>query len=151
VALEDEVANYLAGAGLGLTLGSSQANGVFADPFPPAAHDTSTCVVVYSGEESVKAFGPSLVADILEKPRFQVMTRDTPDKVRECKRLMLNINKKLRSLAGVTLTSVLPNSTGSVSYAYVKALGPPFFLKYDEAQRVVYACNYVALKAESPS
>jgi hypothetical protein len=138
----DEVAEYLAGAGLGLTVGSSGANGVFAVLFPVEANDTATCVIEYASDLSVESMGASLSPVLLERPRFQVICRDLQDNARTCRSLAQSIYKKLRHYSGTM-------GSASVSYPFVNSMGVPFFLKIDENMRVLYACNYVAYKAES--
>jgi len=139
--LGDEVATYLAGAGLGLSLTTSSSNGVFAVPFPPLAGDTATCVIEYGGRENVDAFGPSLSAPIFQRPRFQVVCRDSADNALACRTLAESIYKKLRHFSG---------TLSGVTYGFVKAHRPPFFLNYDENQRIHYAINFEAHKTESP-
>ena len=141
--LGDEVAGYLAGAGLGLTIGSSGANGVFATVFPPDAADTATAIIEYGGDMTYDAFGPSLATPVFERPRFQVCCRDESNNTLTCRRLIQSIYKKLRHFAGVM------GSTGQVTYGFIQAAAPPFFLKFDESQRVYYACNFMAIKSES--
>ena len=141
MACGDEVTTYLAASGLGLTAGSLGANGIFAGPFPPeTTTNTNTCVIEYGGMEPVDAMGPSLAAPIFEQVRFQVLCRDSSDNLSTCRALANSIYKKLRHYSG---------AMGGVNYAYVKALGPVFFLKFDENNRGYYACNFEARKAES--
>ena len=144
--LADEVAGYLAGQGLGLTLGSSAANGVFAVPFPPEANDTATAIIEYGGEPPLDAFGPSLSAPVFERPRFQVCCRDRSDNTATCRGLIQSIYKKLRHFSGTMPIAFDPNST---VYGFVQALSPPAFLKFDENQRVYYVVSFSARKVES--
>lgn len=139
--LGDEVASYLAGAGLGLSATTAGGTVIFADPFPPTAPDTAVCIIEYGGSGSDDAFGPSLSSPVFEHPRFQLLCRDRPDNALACRTLAHNAKKKLRHFSG---------TMGTVTYGYVRALGPVFFLKYDENARVHYACNFECTKQESP-
>jgi len=137
--LGDEVATYLAGAGVGLSL-SSSGTVVFGVPFPPEAPNAAVCVIEYGGSAPVDAFGPSLSPSIFEQPRFQVLLRDTSDNLAACRALANSVYKVLRRYSGLM---------GGINYAYVRALGPVAFLKFDENQRGYYYCEFEARKAES--
>lgn len=136
----DEVANYLAGAGIGMSLSSTSAGIVFGVPFPPEAPDTASCVIEYGGLAPVDAMGASLSPSIFEQPRFQLLCRDKSDNLAACRALANAAYKVLRRFSG---------AMAGVNYAYVQALGPVFFLKFDENERGYYACNFQARKAES--
>ena len=149
MALGDEVATYLAGAGIGLSLNAAatSATPVFGIPFPPdpEAPDASVAVIAYAGRESLDAFGASLAGAIFERARFQVLNRDITNNQQTCVTLAGNIYKKLRHFSG-TMTS---STGGTVTYAFVRALGPPSFLKLDENQRAYWFTNYECMKSES--
>ena len=105
--LGDEIATYLAGAGLGLSLSSTSGGVVFGVPFPPEAPDTACCVIEYGGGPPLDAFGASLSAPVYEQPRFQVLCRDRSDNAATCRALANSIYKALRHFSG---------TLGGVSY-----------------------------------
>jgi len=144
--LGDEIAAYLANAGLGLSLTSTSGGRIFAVPFPPDSPDSASCVIEYGGSANVDAFGPSLAAPVLQQIRFQVLARDHSNNQLACRSLAEQIYMHLRHFSGV-----LSGSTGgSVTYAFVKCIVPPFFLKFDENQRCIWAAgDFEALKSES--
>lgn len=145
--LADEIARYLAGAGLGLTVGATSGNGIFAVPFPTEAADAATCVIEYPGLKPVRAMGPNLTAPIFEAAKFQVLSRDTPDNAYTCRRLQLGIWAALCHLS----TTLVTSTGGSTFYGYIEGVqSAPFFLKQDDSLRLYYACNYLAWKAPSP-
>lgn len=140
--LADDIATYLAGAGLGLSMGSSS-NGIFSTPFPTEAGETATCVIEYGGEPPLRAMGPALTAPVVERPRFQVVSRDASDNAMTCRSLQKDIWNKLEHHA-----ATLAGATGGTTvYHFIEALSSPSFLKLDESGRVYYACNFRAQKA----
>lgn len=144
--LADEIVIYLAGQSLGLTVGSTGTGGIFSVPFPTEAGDSATCIIEYQGKPPIRAMGPALQQPIFEQARFQVVSRDVSDRAFECRSLQKSI---LNSLSHLAVN--LAGTTGAVTvYGYVETLTPPFFLKYDESGRIVYASNYSALKQVSP-
>lgn len=144
--LADEIVNYLSGAGLGLVIGSTDTNGIFAVPFPTEAGDTSTCVIEYPGQGPIRAMGPSLQAPVFEVVKFQVVSRDVNDRAFNCRSLQKNIWAALTH-TGPTLTGT---TGGTTVYGYIDGVQSPFFLKYDENARIYFVCNYRALKVLSP-
>lgn len=145
--LADEIAQYLAGAGLGLVVGATSANGIFAVPFPIQAGDAATCVIEYPGLKPVRAMGPNLQPPIFEAAKFQVLSRDTPDNAQTCRRLQQSIWAALCHLS----TTLVGSTGGSTYYGYIDGIqSAPFFLKQDDSARVYYVCNYMAWKAPSP-
>lgn len=149
MAVDDEIAYYLASAGLGLTFSASSAGGIHAGPFPPEASDTATCVIQTPGSPDIRGFGASLSTPFMEVPRFQVLTRDTADRQAIVRKLIISIDKKLDFFVG-DMSSILTGATGTVTYYMIQSLGPPCFLKFDESHRVYYYANYEAYKQESP-
>jgi hypothetical protein len=51
--LGDEVATYLAGAGIGMSLSSTSGWIIFGVPFPPEAPNAAACVIEYGGSAPV--------------------------------------------------------------------------------------------------
>lgn len=143
--LADEIVTYLAGQGLGLTIGSTDTNGLFAVPFPTEAGDAATCIIEYAGKPPIRAMGPVLQAPIFEQAKFQVLSRDISDRALDCRTLQKNVQNTLMHLA----TNLVGSSGGTTVYGYIEAMQPPFFLKYDENGRIYFASNYVALKQVS--
>lgn len=144
--LADEIAIFLAAASLGLTVGSTAANGIFAVPFPTEAGDTATCVIEYPGKPPIRAMGPNLQAPVFERAKFQVLSRDGSNSSFDCRALQKNIWAALTHQSG-TLTGT---TGGTTVYGYIDALSSPFFLKFDENARIYYACNFEAYKVLSP-
>ena len=139
--LGDEIATYLAGAGLGLSLSSTSGGIVFGVPFPPEAPDTACCVIEYGGGPPLDAFGASLSAPVYEQPRFQVLCRDRSDNAATCRALANSIYKALRHFSG---------TIGGVSYGFIQAVQPVAFLKFDENNRPYYYSEFDCRKQESP-
>ncbi len=130
--LLDDIAAYLAGAGLGLTEGVN----LFKVPFPASAPPATVCIVETPGEEDEFASGPSLDPPALERPRFSVQVRDQD--AQACRGLAETIRGKLNNLGPVTL--------GTTLYHHVKATGPVFFLSRDQNERCKWACNFAVMK-----
>lgn len=139
--LGDEVATYLANAGIGFSLvASTSATIIFAVPFPPEAQDAAACIIEYGGMPPLDAMGPSGSAPVFEQPRFQLLVRDRPDNLAACRSLMNLGYKALRHFSGVL---------SGVNYGFIQALSPVAFLKFDENNRGIYYANMEATKAES--
>lgn len=144
--LADEIAQFLASQGLGLTVGSTAANGVWSVPFPTIASDTATCVIEYSGQAPLRSMSPTQSNPVFERAKFQVVSRDLPENAGTCRALQKSIQGVLQNMSGNLTTS----TSGTTFYGYMDALQPPFFLKYDESARIYYAANYLAIKQVSP-
>jgi hypothetical protein len=136
--LPGEIATYLAGAGLGLTLGTS----LFAVPFPEAAQDRAVYVEIFGGRENDRTFGPSLQAPLGENVEFLVIVRDSKDSAQAAEQLANDIYKKLDSLGVVTLSGVIYRDVHVTQ-------GPPRFLAFDQNNRPLYYCAYEADKDRS--
>ncbi len=140
----DDVASYLAGAGLGLTVATSATGNLYKVPMPEAAPDAATCIVVYGGLPSVRAMGASTTAlsnaasPVAEVVRFQVLVRKSAQAFEACVTLAENIHKALDHVANQTL--------GSARYLHIKTLGPPAFLAFDDNLRPRYFINAEATK-----
>lgn len=146
--LGDEVANYLAGLGVGFTLtAATSATRIFGVPFPPdsTVPDAAACVIPYGGGENIDAFGPSLAAPLFQVARFQVLVRDHTDNQKSVVFLIEQAYRNLRHFVG-TLTGT---SGVQVRYVWVKSLAPPSFLKFDENQRCNWVWNAECMKEES--
>ena len=72
--LVDEVATYLAGAELGLTLTPPNPN-LFTEPFPLGGPDAAVCLIVWD-TDTIETFGESLSAPSMEVQQFKVIARD---------------------------------------------------------------------------
>lgn len=134
----DEIGTYLAGAGLGLTLGTN----LFLIPLPLISPDKAVALDVYSGKPADRTFGGSLAVNANEYPEFQVFVRDVRENAREAMVLAYAIHRKLDNLGPVTLSGVV--------YRDVKGIaGEPKFLDFDQNQRPIYWCAYEAAKDPS--
>ena len=141
----DDVASYLAGAGLGLTVATTSASGsLYKVPFPEAAPDAAVSLIVYAGQEAIRAMGTATTSlanaatPVAEVVRFQAVVRKDRDSFESCVSLAENIHKTLDHVANVTL--------GSTRYLYIKTLGPPAFLGFDGNARPRYFVNAEARK-----
>lgn len=137
--LGEEIANYLVSAGVGLSA-STSGMPVFGKPFPPTAPDAAACVICYGGEDPLDAMGPDGAAPVFERPRFQLLVRDTDDNAFGAEAICEAAKKALRHRS-VTLSGVF--------YGFIRSLGPVFFLKFDENQRPHYAAEFAVMKKES--
>ena len=129
-----DIGTYLAGSGLGLTLGVN----LFQVPFPATSQDAAVCIVETPGEEDEFGSGPSLDLPALEQPRFTVQVRDVPQNAQACRTLAEAIRNKLNNLGPVTL--------GATVYHHVKATTPVFYLGPDQNERWRWVCNFAAMK-----
>ena len=145
--LGDEVANYLAGQGLGFSLtATTSGTQIFGVPFPPdATTDALACVIPYGGGENIDAFGPSLAAPLFQIARFQLLVRDHSNNQKNVVFLIEQAYRNLRHFVG----SLTGTSGVSVRYVWVKSLQPPAFLKFDENQRCHWVWSAEAMKEES--
>lgn len=136
-----EIAAYLAGAGLGLST-SAPAN-LYSRPLGLGAPDAAVHVVVTDGSRSDRAFGTA--APVNEYPRFQVMVREAVGRDAQAEQLCHRIYVLLEGLcakASVTLS-------GTVYRDIQPITGPPKFLSYDGNGRPRYYCEFEATKDRS--
>jgi hypothetical protein len=133
------MATYLAGAGIGLAMGST--GNLFKVPFPDGSPDAAVSLLEYPGMEAVRAMGASLSAPVFERPRFQVTVRDTLQNFQTARTLATSIYNKLDGLSEETM--------GTTRYSYVRAIQTPFLLGpagEDKNARPRVVCNYEAVK-----
>jgi len=134
----DEVATYLAGAGLGLTLGVD----LFDVPYPVLAQDRAVAIDIYNSLPADRTFGPSLTQPLGEHPEFNVFVRDARGNDAAAKTLAYAVFRKLDFLGPVTLSGVL--------YRDIRAIGgEPKFLAFDDNQRPVYSMTFLCDKNPS--
>lgn len=100
--VSDDLAAYLASAGLGLTLGTN----LFSVAFPPKSPDQAVCIVEWGADRAEQTFGASLSAVAVERPALKVIVRDGKESAAAAKTLAYAVYKKLRRLGPVTLSSV---------------------------------------------
>lgn len=131
-----ELATYLAGAGLGLTVGTN----LFSFPFPTTAPDTAVCLVEWGSVPVPQNFGESLSPPSHERPQVKVIVRDARDAVGAARTQADAIYKKLRRLGPVTLSGVLYHNV----YADL-----PAFLSLDENMRPRFHFDLDIWKQES--
>jgi hypothetical protein len=133
-----EIATYLAGAGLGLTLGTN----LFDAPFPeaPEVPDAAVCLVDWGSVPSLPTYGPSLSPPSMERPQVKVIVRDGRDKVAAARTTAYAVYKKLRRLGPVTLSGVV--------YHNIDA-DVPAWLGRDENKRPRFHFDLDVWKAES--
>lgn len=134
----DEIAAYLAGAGLGLVAGTN----LYSVPFPASAPDLSVAVIDDdAGPEPLGSFGPSLSAVDVERPELLLLVRGARDDGEAAKAKAYAVYKALRRLGPVTLSGVV--------YHHVAAR-PPHFVAFDANNRPIYSFVCDIWKAESP-
>ena len=131
-----EVGTYLAGAGLGLTLGTN----LFMVPFPAGSPDACACFAEWGTEDALRAMGPSLGAPVAEQPRFKVMVRGSRDGAQAARTLAGNIHKKLDHLGEITLSGT--------RYLNIVAEQPQF-LSFDDNDRPRYHFDCEVIKERS--
>lgn len=129
--LGSEIAAYLVAQGLG-TIDVD----VFAVPFPFDAPDVVLCVAERAGGYE-GAFGGSLSPAAFEDGEFQVLARGARDGVGASRTKIDMVRSKLHRLGPVTL--------GSTPYYDVRC-STPYFLRYDEEGRPMWALNCVTEK-----
>lgn len=144
--LPDEISAYLAGQGIGVSLVSStSASQIFNVPFTVEGPDAAACIIEYPGFPADRAMGAIGADPLLERPKFQVLVRDIADNAYSARLLAKQIYSKLMQFSG-TLTG---STGGTCFYAYLEPMQSPFFLRYDEAGRIVYAINFKVRKVLS--
>lgn len=139
--LVDEVAHYLAAAGLGLTVGSN----LFTDPWPETVEGQAVSIVVYDGDAAAHGAGPSLADPLFGIIRFKVTVRAAQDGVIAGRQLAFAIFKKLHNLAE------MPLGASPVRYLHVVSRDgfEPQYLREDENGRRIYECDFEARKEPS--
>lgn len=136
--LVDDVVDYLAGAGLGLTAGTN----LWKLPVPETASQSivQVTVIQYGGRSPYRAMGPSLGAPVAEIPRFNVGVIGQYEQFEEARDLAEDIYESLDNLADTTL--------GSTRYLLVRALQPPIYASPDdEDAEHHFSINFEAVKA----
>lgn len=135
--LAAEIANYLAGAVPGLTVGTN----LWTLPIPETASSTDiqVSVIAYGGRASLRAMGPSLGDPIAEVPRFNVAVYGQLDDFEDTQSMAESIYQALDYLSNTTL--------GTTRYLHVRALQPPIPLPPDdENTQHHFSINFEAMK-----
>lgn len=139
----DDIAAYLAAAGLGLTTAAPTPN-LFARPFPLDAPSHAVAIHVYGGHPSTRVFGSGKSSTVGEHPLFYVFVRDDRDNDAVAAALAQSIYDLLDNLGPLSLGSP------PVLYEDIRSLdGPPKFFDTDANQRSIYILNFAADKARS--
>lgn len=138
--LADDIVDYLAAAGIGLTTGTN----IFKVPVPETtAAAQVVSVIEYGGRPAIRAMGPSIGAPVAEVSRFQVAVIDQLNNYESARAMIESIYKKLDWLSNTTL--------GSTLYLQVRALQPPFYMPPGETQdpnaQHHFTCNFECWKA----
>lgn len=132
----NDVGDYLSTGGIGLTTGTNLWLGKMPDL--PAI---STALYETGGISAVHAFASASGQAVVERPRFQVVVRHTD--YASGRQLIHNIWKRLDGAGDFTI-----NST---RYLWIEAVQSPFFLKFDDNNRVLFAVNFDCHKALTAS
>ena len=134
--LVSDVTTYLAGASLGLTVGST--GNLINVPFSDVSPQAVVCIIQYSGRPAVRAFGASIGAPVCEVHRFQITARDIANNFSTAQALIESIHAALDHLGESTLSGT--------RYLNVTAVAPPFYLGQDDDDRHRFVCNFEAWK-----
>jgi len=140
--LEDDVCDYLVGAGIGLSMGST--GNLFKGTVPettPASQVIS--IIEYGGRPALRSFGPSIGDPVHETARFQVAVIDQQNNYQAGRTMIESIYRKLDNLANTVL--------GATTYLMVTALQPPFYMPPGDVQdpnlQHHFTINFEARKA----
>lgn len=101
--LADEVAAYLAGAGIGLQAGVN----VFSRSVPDSCSVLAVGMVSLRGQRPIRTFGPSLAADLVQRPSLQIVVRGIENGTAAAAAKAKQVYDKLANLGPVTLSGVL--------------------------------------------
>lgn len=101
----------------------------------------SAAIYETGGQSAVHAFASGPGQAVVERPRFQVVVRHTS--YATGRQLMHNIWKRLDGAGDFTV-----NST---RYLWIAAVQSPFFLKFDDNNRVLFAVNFDCAKVLTAS
>ena len=132
-----EVANYLAAAGLGLTVGTN----LFHVRLTDSAPDAAVGLAEMTGPGDAGTFGDSLSASAFEQSRLVIIVRGSRDGASTARTLAGSVYDKLHRLGPTTL--------GGVTYYDVRAEQRPFGPDYDENERPIY--RFVVAVTKAPS
>lgn len=99
----DEVATYLAAAGIGLVAGVS----VFSGPIPDSCSVLAVGMVELSGDRPIRTFGASLAPDLVQRPGLQLVVRGVENGSSVARAKAKQVYDKLAGLGPVTLSGVL--------------------------------------------
>jgi hypothetical protein len=132
-----EVGDYLASAGLGLTVGTN----LRYVPLTDADPDPAVALLETPGEPDAGTFGASLSASAFQLPRMLVIVRGSRNGASTARTLAKSVYDKLHRLGPVTLSGT--------TYYDVRAEQQPFGPDYDRNERPVYRFTIAATKAPS--
>lgn len=127
----DEVGAYLEAEGVG-TVGTD----IFLGQL---AHTPDDQVAVYEFEGAVPTFVHDAGVPISERPRIQAIARNES----------YSVGRTKIEAVYTALNKVANQALSATTYHRIFPLQPPFFLKRDENDRVLFACNFQVLKAVS--
>jgi len=137
--LLDDIATYLEGAGLGLTIGTN----LWKVPVPEMASQSTgiqVAIIEYGGRPSIRAMGPSLGAPVAEVARFNIGVIGQLEDFANTRTKAEDIYRALDNLADQTL--------GTTRYLLVSALQPPIYATPDdEDAEHHFSVNFEAVKA----
>lgn len=135
-----DIATYLSGQGLGLTIASS--GNLFACPFPATAPQASVSIVEGTSRPTIRAFGPDLGAPVAERPTFKVTVRDVLNNFGAALTLARAIHDKLDWLTAST--GMAPSGA---RYMLVRAMTLPRYIGDDGNDRQLFVCDFDVTKA----
>lgn len=115
--LVDDICSYLAGAGLGLTVGTN----LFKLPQPEmSTADPAVMLIEYGGRPAMRAMGPSIGDPVAEVTRFQVATITSLNGYQSGRNMIESVYQALDNLADTTIDGT--------RYLLIRALQPPFYM-----------------------
>lgn len=120
----DELATYLAAAGLGLTV-TPPAPNLFTVPFPAGEPHLAVCLITFDAS-TIETFGESLTPPAMEIVSFKVIARAALGEAAAAFDLATAVYRKLRRLGPVTLSGVRVHNIQAA---------PPVWLGLDDVDR----------------
>lgn len=131
-----DISDFLTTGSIGLTTGTNLWLGKL-----PEAPAIGAALYETGGTSAIHAFSTGPGNAVVERPRVQVVVRHTD--YATGRQMMHNIWKRLDGAGDFTV-----NST---RYLWISAVQSPFFLKFDQNNRVLFGCNFDVSKAVTAS
>jgi hypothetical protein len=137
VPLLDAVATYLAGAGIGLTVGTN----LFKATLPDSP-DVAVAIFEWGGQANEKTFAPLPGMAILERPVFQVLVRGARENVTSgaystARAMAESIYRKLDGYVG---------TLSGVAYKSIVCESNPYYIQTDDNARPHIGMDFQAVK-----
>ena len=134
--LLDDLADLLSTGGIG-TVGTN----LFKGTLPPEPDAAVAILGPYGGLEPVHAMAAGPGASLAERPRVQVVARDT----------RYDAAMKKAQDVWLLLDGLQEKTINGVKYYSIDALQSPFYLVRDENHREIFAANYEVVRRAATS